>query len=253
MKVVKPSNNPLQRGYSSTHKGYDFKGLNLPDEVRAGMDGEIISRVDLYTTNWINTGTLTTKDYGNYIKIKHLDGTFELHAHLRKGSSFLVGTKVKAGQTVARIGNTGNSTGPHLHSEYRNSANTSLPAEFIELAVPQPPMNESQQDKQVQFDRILIYLREQNAIDTDASEQWTKPIAPDKLLNFIKEKWEERLVDRPKASKADWLAQQVGLSGQDSSKEEIFDAIKELGSGIDSFRQKVLLEADKFVQNIKNL
>lgn len=130
MKVYRPTDNKITRGYSSTHRGYDFAGLNLPDEVRAGMDGEIIERVDLYTSNWTNTGTLTTRDYGNYIKIKHNDGSYELHAHLRKGSSYYVGTKVKAGQTVARIGNTGNSTGPHLHSEYRTSGNVNTTAEF---------------------------------------------------------------------------------------------------------------------------
>lgn len=97
----------------------------------AGMDGEIIERVDAYNSNWQNTGALTTRDYGNYIKIKHTDGSFELHAHLRQGSSLLQGSKVKAGQVVARIGNTGNSTGSHVHSEYRNSSNVNVTAEFV--------------------------------------------------------------------------------------------------------------------------
>src|SRR3990167_5268817 len=130
MKVFKPSDNPITQDYSSSHKGYDFAGLNLPNEVRSGLDGEIIERVDLYTTNWSATSALTTKDYGNYIKVKHDNGTFALFAHLRKGSSFEIGTKVKKGQTIARIGNTGNSTGNHLHSEYRNASNINIEAEF---------------------------------------------------------------------------------------------------------------------------
>lgn len=146
MKVIRPTNNALSRGYSSTHKGYDFRGLNLPDEVRAGMGGEIIERVDLYTTNWTNNGTLTTKDYGNYIKIKHTDGTFELHAHLKVGSSLLVGTKVIAGQVVARIGNTGNSTGPHLHSEYRDTNNKNVEVEFIDFVEPAPTPNDCEKE-----------------------------------------------------------------------------------------------------------
>lgn len=132
MKVYRPTDNPISPngGYTSTHKGYDFAGNNLPDEVRSGKDGEIIERVDEYTTNWRNTGTLTTRDYGNYIKVRHTDGTYALFAHLRKGSSFVKGTKVKAGQVIARIGNTGNSTGPHLHAEYRNANNVNVPVEF---------------------------------------------------------------------------------------------------------------------------
>lgn len=136
MKVFRPTKNKLTRGYSISHKGYDFAGLNLPDEVRAGKDGTIIQRIDRYVSSWTNTGSLTTRDYGNYIKVKHTDGTYELHAHLRKGSSFEVGTNVKAGQTIARIGNTGNSTGPHLHSEYRDAGDRNLQVEFYEDMLP---------------------------------------------------------------------------------------------------------------------
>lgn len=148
MRVYRPTDNPLTQGYSETHKAYDHAGLNLPDGVRAGMDGSIIERVDTYTTNWITTGALTTKDYGNYIKIKHDDGSFELHAHLRQGSSFIVGTRVKAGQTVARIGNTGNSTGPHVHSEYRNAQNVNVPVEFY--------TGTSQNDLQTELDKLRL-------------------------------------------------------------------------------------------------
>ena len=131
MKVLRPTNNPLTQNYSDSHRGYDFAGLNLPDEIRAGGDGLVIETNNLYATNWINTGTLTTKDYGNYIKIKHTDGTFELHAHLKKDTVIRVGTQVRLGDVIARIGNTGNSTGPHLHSEFRDQQNRNIPVEFI--------------------------------------------------------------------------------------------------------------------------
>ena len=140
MRVVRPTRNPQTQGYSAAHRAYDHAGLNLPDEVRAGDDGEILARVDLFNTNWTNTGTLTTRDYGNYIIIRHVGGTFELHAHLKLGSSLVTGTKVKAGQVVARIGNTGNSTGPHLHSEYRSSANANVTVEFIDAPTVEQPM-----------------------------------------------------------------------------------------------------------------
>lgn len=138
MKVVKPSSNPITGGYTATHRGYDFAGLNLPDEVRAGMDGQVIEIMNLYTTSWTSIPPLTTKDYGNYIKVKHNDGSIELHAHLKKDSMLSIGTQVKAGQIIARIGNTGNSTGPHLHSEYRTAANVNTQVEFIDQVSTDP-------------------------------------------------------------------------------------------------------------------
>jgi Peptidase family M23 len=54
--------------------------------------------------------------YGNMIKVRHSDGTVTLYGHL---SAVLVniGERVYAGDQIAKMGNTGNSTGPHLHFE----------------------------------------------------------------------------------------------------------------------------------------
>lgn len=157
MRVHQPTLNPVTQGYASNHKGYDFAGRDRPDEVKAGMDGEIIERVDSFDTSWTNTGLLTTKDYGNYIKVKHSDGSFALFAHLKKGSSFTKGTKVTAGQVIARIGNTGNSTGPHLHAEYRNAANINVPAEFYtHVEAPQPILTITDQTKIPQIGNLEV-------------------------------------------------------------------------------------------------
>lgn len=131
--MSKPSRNDLIRGYSRLHKGYDYSGINDTEtnfsiDVYATKPGQIIQRVDIYDSNWRNTGALGTRDYGNYIKIKYNDGTFGLYAHLRRGSSLEVGTRIPEGQRVATIGNTGNSTGPHLHYERRNAQNINIEA-----------------------------------------------------------------------------------------------------------------------------
>ena len=60
--------------------------------------------------------------YGNYVVIQHGNGTQTVYGH---ASKLLVteGQTVKQGQTIALVGSTGNSTGPHLHVEVRGGIN----------------------------------------------------------------------------------------------------------------------------------
>ncbi|EDY66530.2 LOW QUALITY PROTEIN: peptidase, partial [Streptomyces pristinaespiralis ATCC 25486] len=60
--------------------------------------------------------------YGNAIVIKHNNGKYSQYAHLSK-INVNVGAKVKTGQNIAKSGNTGNSSGPHLHFEIRTTPN----------------------------------------------------------------------------------------------------------------------------------
>ncbi|NML52073.1 M23 family metallopeptidase [Streptomyces sp. R302] len=60
--------------------------------------------------------------YGNAIVVKHANGTYSQYAHLSK-IKVHIGQKVAAGQRIALSGNTGNSSGPHLHFEIRTTPN----------------------------------------------------------------------------------------------------------------------------------
>ncbi|MFD3948245.1 M23 family metallopeptidase [Streptomyces sp. NPDC058579] len=60
--------------------------------------------------------------YGNAIVVKHANGKYSQYAHLSK-IQVHVGQKVGAGQKIALSGNTGNSSGPHLHFEIRTTPN----------------------------------------------------------------------------------------------------------------------------------
>ncbi|MER5707921.1 M23 family metallopeptidase [Streptomyces sp. NPDC002122] len=60
--------------------------------------------------------------YGNAIVVKHANGTYSQYAHLSK-IKVNIGQKVAAGQQIALSGNTGNSSGPHLHFEIRTTPN----------------------------------------------------------------------------------------------------------------------------------
>ena len=64
--------------------------------------------------------------YGNYVKIIHDDGYTSIYAH--GNGTFYVnsGDKVSSGQLIMQSGNSGNSTGPHLHFEVRNQNGTRI-------------------------------------------------------------------------------------------------------------------------------
>lgn len=80
--------------------------------IRAAAAGEVIVSK---SSGW-NGG------YGNYIVVRHSNGTQTLYAHLSQ-NYVGVGAWVAAGETIGAMGNTGRSTGTHLHFEVRGGSN----------------------------------------------------------------------------------------------------------------------------------
>lgn len=134
--VLRPvsKENPLTGGYTVKHKGYDHD--DKPDQnYYASFSGIVSQAKNSETKNWRNKGTLTTNDYGNYLIITgKIDGKTikQLGAHFEPETVLQKGTQVNAGQIVAKIGNTGNSTGSHCHTEYRDSNNHNFEVDFID-------------------------------------------------------------------------------------------------------------------------
>ena len=61
---------------------------------------------------------------GYTLIIKHAPDLYTVYYHLQKPSHLMKGTKVERGELVALVGNTGSSTGPHLHFEVRHPTRT---------------------------------------------------------------------------------------------------------------------------------
>lgn len=77
-----------------------------------------------------------TNPAGNFVRMLHDDGTMGVYLHLKHGSvSVREGQRVTAGSLLALSGNTGNSTGPHLHFVVQKNVGlhtVSIPFEFAQ-------------------------------------------------------------------------------------------------------------------------
>lgn len=127
-------------GYKKgTHNGIDLVGANstLQWEV-AHSDGVV---VQVQSDCDYNTYPNGKHIYGNYVKIKHDDGYYTLYAHIKYGTvQVKVGQRVKRGQRLGYMGNTGYSNGGHLHWEVRNTSDVTIdPTPYLNADLPSTP------------------------------------------------------------------------------------------------------------------
>ncbi|WP_406147963.1 M23 family metallopeptidase [Streptomyces sp. NBC_01012] len=99
--------------WASKHSGQDF-AVPIGTKVEAAHTGRVVKAGP--------NGGGDGPAYGNAIVIKHANGKYSQYAHLSK-IEVKVGDRVNTGDEIARSGNTGNSSGPHLHFEIRTSPN----------------------------------------------------------------------------------------------------------------------------------
>lgn len=94
--------NPFSGYGAETHFGMDFRG-NIGDPVKSTAKGKVS------LANYHG-------GYGNCIVIEHGYNLQTLYGHLSK-INVKVGDEINIGQIIGEVGNTGRSTGPHLHYE----------------------------------------------------------------------------------------------------------------------------------------
>lgn len=131
MAEVTPSGRPVKSGWLSSgfgrrtdpftgkktyHRGVDFAGKPGSHVVAVASGVVIRSEHD--------------SGFGNVIELKHADGYSTLYAHNQE-NKVSVGDVVSKGQTIALLGSTGRSSGPHVHFEVRRNGKIYNPKRFI--------------------------------------------------------------------------------------------------------------------------
>ncbi len=101
------------------HEGLDFKG-NTGDKIRATGAGTV--KTSTYSKGW-----------GNYIIIDHHNGYKTLFAHLSK-RLVKKSENVTRGKVIGHVGNTGRSTGSHLHYEIQLHGKPIDPMKYVKIA-----------------------------------------------------------------------------------------------------------------------
>ena len=155
-------------------------------EVHAIGDGIIVASGNKWPDKWVENPkkysikritNLTVKlikkgiDFkhailGNYVIIDHQNGEFSLYAHLSEGTvTVRPGDQVKKGQVIGKIGNTSNSTDPHLHFQLMDSKNfpwaNGLPIIFKDFKLPSDPIQDFKNSNSLLYgDYIFIHMPE---------------------------------------------------------------------------------------------
>ena len=106
-------------GQAAFHSGVDIRN-ERGTRVKATADGVVVQRG-------------YTRGHGNFVVVDHGNHFATRYLHLQK-SLVKVGEVVKRGQAIALLGNTGRSTGPHLHYEINYQERALNPLKFMHIA-----------------------------------------------------------------------------------------------------------------------
>jgi len=126
-----PSKSPVEVGYNSSSFGWRADPFTGRTAFHEGLDFTASIGTPIYAAaGGIVTAVEEAPDYGKFVKIDHGSGIETRYAHT---SMILVkvGDIVKQGQLIAKVGNTGRSTGPHLHFEVRLNGEALDPRKYL--------------------------------------------------------------------------------------------------------------------------
>ncbi|WP_293931903.1 M23 family metallopeptidase [Iodobacter sp.] len=126
-----PSKAPLNVGLQSSSFGKRIDPFNGNQVFHEGIDfvGETGTPIMAAASGKVSFAAFHPQ-YGNMVDLDHGNGITSRYAHASK-LDVKVGEQINAGQTIALLGSTGRSTGPHLHFEIRYKGIAQNPLRFI--------------------------------------------------------------------------------------------------------------------------
>lgn len=112
-----PTGMPVDSGYIASYFGGRPDPLNGASSFHTGIDVDAPSGTDIHAVaEGVVTWSGQRNGYGNVVEIDHGNGYMTRYAHNSKNIAE-VGDRVHVGQTIAKVGSTGRSTGSHVHFE----------------------------------------------------------------------------------------------------------------------------------------
>jgi murein DD-endopeptidase MepM/ murein hydrolase activator NlpD len=132
-KVAIPSSRPVTTGWYSSNYGYRIDPFTGQKAFHEGVDFMADPGTPIHAAGGgIVVYADTYAGYGNMIEIDHGNGLISRYAHASKVLA-KVGDVVMKGQKIGEVGNTGRSTGPHLHFEVRHRGAPQNPEHYLHL------------------------------------------------------------------------------------------------------------------------
>ena len=117
LKGVLPNRSPIRAAFNSSSYGWRIDPFNGNKAFHEGLDFSANAGAPIFAAaGGIVSAAETMPDYGKIVIVSHGSGLETRYAHTSK-ILVKVGDRVEKGQVLALVGNTGRSTGPHLHYE----------------------------------------------------------------------------------------------------------------------------------------
>jgi murein DD-endopeptidase MepM/ murein hydrolase activator NlpD len=131
---IRPEGRPVLQGFISSYFGQRDDPITGHEEFHKGVDfagneGDPVVAVAAGVVTWAGERS----GYGKLVEIDHGKGYTTRYAH-NEQTLVTVGQTVTRGQTIALMGSTGHSTGPHVHFEVLRNGRQVNPLAFIEQA-----------------------------------------------------------------------------------------------------------------------
>ena len=179
-RVTSPYGQRVLNGESQFHSGIDLVGVGST-AVCSVCDGTVLS------SQIITDRSNLTWQWGNYVSVQASDGTVIYYCHLAS-RAVKKGDKVKQGQRIGIMGNTGYSFGAHTHFEVRRNNKAINAAEYLGIPNKTGQYNVRSMNAETYVDGIIKKIGFTKPDDVKKALLGVKHNYPDELYRKIYEK-----------------------------------------------------------------